>query len=434
MDGLNHSVRAGTITLLAAVFLSGCSASSTEEQQSLDALQPQPQSQTAQSAEQQQSHGELSALPFNVVKGAEAVGPRRLVDAFQAEPTDFTILGQTVPGDLLPGPSVRALLDPDSAFGALMSDISDGEITDLAQLPSELGIIQTDGTFQALPNLTDSVQELPGSNPDDLYFEPQNASVHENLVIWREGSAGARGAMPSLDTDDWRLVVWDRDSQEVRELASAFSTAGTRSAPRSPWDGAPTTDGQNVYFEAMMPDGETADQFSRSILSVPLDSPGQVEVLAQGAAPVADPSQPGVFWVSEGTTVMHSDSPLFSIEGGGWQVAYLAASEEFLVATVASESWEPGWMLVWDISAVSLEAAVSLTASWAVPVVSGKSMVWGSGSADSDATMFYWDADSELPRVLGNTPGFSLPQLSGDLVALPVLTDEGAIVWQFARL
>lgn len=369
-----------------------------------------------------------------VISADDAVAPGEL--------HQLSSTGRTATGDEgRPGPSIRAVLSGTEAFAGLMQPEPGGDFTDLSQLPTILGLVGADGAFVELPNLTQDVELLAGSNPEVLYFEPQDATSFREWVVWREGSAGQSGALPTIDADDWRVMGWNRETGVVQEYASAYLLHGDRFAPRSSNHSVPTTDGESIYFSAEMPaalvEGDdplgVTDMWTTAVLRVPLDAPGQIAVLGRGELPVADKRTRGVYWV-EGVSVVDDGQPLLELATPGWSIGALAVTEQMLVVGVVSHEDEAAWLLVWDLERERPAYAVRSTGNWVVPDAYGETVVWGNGSSNSDPEMFLWRVRDPAVTALGAVDGFSLPKFAEDLLAVPTLTAEGAIIWSLFRV
>lgn len=418
--------------LLVGVLLSTVACSGNTDQ----ITSPPEQSQSSQPVQhEKQAWGtEINVdVPFSVFVEAESdsgIDVLRVRDEDTEELTGFELLGHTVADGAMPGPSVRTVLDADTSFAALMHiDDSDEAITDLSQISSELGTVSSKGVFTPKPSLSEP-SELPGSNPDDLYFEPQNASSGDGWVLWREGSAGAKGTMPTMDALDWRIVAWDRTTDSVTELASSFLLTHDRFVPRSPWDGAPTTDGTYAYYEAYI--GAESDDYQRSVIRVPLLAPGEVEIVSDGTMPAANAESQRAYWVIDNDTVVDGDNPLFRIESDQWRLADLNASARFVVATVANGE-DPAWLLVWSVEEDKLQSVIEVTSDSVAASLSGSNIAWGNGSGSSDPTMFYLNLNDPKPRMLGQTLGYSAPCIGPNQIAIPSIDANGAIEWEFMR-
>lgn len=433
--------------LLALLLVAGVTAGCAPDQAQSSAVSPPaalPQSvEESQSAENSQSglpyeqfvSLKVDGLPFELQVLSAPTQSVGVVKAQSAKNsilgTDYEVLGWTETQGNMPGPMPRVLLEDGSAFGSLMHRVGDGDITSLEDIPSEAGIIATNGTFTPLSEFAKEMTSLPGSNPDELYFEPQHANAVGSWVVWREGSAGQANAMPNLDSDDWRMVAWNTSTEDVTELASAFLTHGDRFAPYASWDSAPTTDGTLAYFEATIPGDDGS--WVNSVLSVPLDSPGDISLVGRGMMPVASlGGEP--YWIAtldnDPGTVVKDGKPLFSVSGSGWSIRRLAGSEDLLIATVANET--SAWLIIYDIAAGEITQVVDTGSDWAEASVSGSSFVWGNNSGSGDPTMYRMEA-GESPVALWGVQGLSAPLISGDVLAVPTELDNGAIVWTFLR-
>lgn len=373
-------------------------------------------------------------LPFDLFLPAGSESEPVIQEASPSgEEMPWEDLGQTLADPPLPGPLLRVLISETEGFGSQVQELPQGELTALEQVPSAPGIINVDGSFTPLQQLADEIQELPGSNPDGLYFEPQHASANYPWVVWREGSAGEPSAMPTLDADDWRVVAWNQETGVVREVMSAFILHGERFAPHATWDIAPTTDGTSAYFEATVPDG--AGGWVNSVIAAPLDGLGEAVVVGPGMSPQAKPEGAGAYWIdatgSGFTQVVDSGAALMRIEGEGWGATRLAVSEALLVVTVSSEG--SGWLLVWDRGSGALVAAVENPSATAEVNVSGREFVWGNGSAPSDPMMYHWDEKSG-PTPIWGLQGLSAPLIFGSTLALPAEEADGYIAWRFLEL
>lgn len=436
------SAAALAVLIFAAGVAGGCSSSSVPVQSGAQSHLP------TMSSEEQPGSDAGDMLPLSIPGAPFEVEVRSLSTsdvvvanaAEQTEPSSshaLAPLGHTSLGDAgLPGPSVRTILDADSALAGLLQPMTDGEITDLAQVPTTLGTLDSHGVFVANDLLTDAVAELPGSNPDGLYFEPQDASAGEGWVLWREGSAGEKGALPTLDEDDWRVVAWDTQRGTVTEYASGFLLHGDRHAPRLSWTGAPTTDGQYVYFAAAVPTqvlGEALGEgWGEGILRIPLDSPGAVEVIGAGSAPAADPNG-GAYWVAEGRSLVRDDGPVLSVVTDGWLVSGVVATSVKFFVSVVGEEGEDAWILMGDATTLALEAAIRSTSDWVTMDAYGDTVVWGNGTANSDPAMYLWRNGDEAAQLLGSAQGMSVPRIGSTLVAVPQISSEGGVIWQFLR-
>ncbi|WP_129587578.1 hypothetical protein [Actinomyces minihominis] len=371
-----------------------------------------------------------SAGQVEIVRAVDAVAPGEL--------HKLTELGVTATGDGgLPGPSVRAVLDDEAVLGAQLRPQLGIEITDLAQVPTVLGTIATDGTFTEMPELTGELARLSGANPDDLYFEPQDATVHGDWVLWKEGSAGEHGAMPTLDFDDWRIVGWNKANGEVQEFGAAFLLHGERFAPRASWSAAPSTDGQDIYYEAKVPSqlipGSAGDQWASAILRVPLGEPGAVEVVAPGTLPFADQVSPGSYWVNDNGVLVRNGTEVMEVLTAGWQIGSVVATSE-IVTVVVVQGESPAWLLVLDAATLQLRAAIETGADWSEVSASAASVAWGNGTANSDPQMYLWQLGDVAPTRLGSTQGMSKPIIGGNLLSVPELTEFGAVVWSLQRI
>lgn len=371
-----------------------------------------------------------TGLPFDLFTRDGGVAQIPVTHAQEASVAvsgeDFEELGSTHGEGNLPAPMPRTLISETEAFGAAILGIEPGAES-LEAIDFALGTISTEGQFAALEP-AGQVQEIDGSNPEGLAFEPQHASSHAPWVVWREGSAGTKDSMPTLDFDDWRIMAWNQETGQVFEVASAFHLHGERFAPPATWDVSPSTDGTNVYFEALMPSGE---DWENTILSTPLSEPGETTLLGHGISPVAKDG--GVYWVTEGDEgryrVVEDGEPLFEIGGDDWKIGRIAASDELLATTISSE--EEAWILVWDVRSGEPAEAIETGSTWAEVSVSGAAFVWGNASAASDATMFHKDEDGV--KKLWATQGLSAPLLFEGTLAVPEETADGGITWRFLR-
>lgn len=386
-------------------------------------------------------------LPFEVGARVGAFDGARVVksSSTEVEDAEMEVIGRTqVPDSGLPGPSVRTLLRDGTAFGAQLQPSEAGNIAELSDIPSVLGIISDEGVFEENAALTEGLVELPGSNADGLYFEPQDASANGTWVVWREGSAGVAGALPTLDTDDWRIVGWDQQTGKTVELASGFLLHGDRFAPRGSWSVAPSTDDTNTYFEAVVP-SEMADNlpgtrapvvadggesWTRVVASVRNSSPGAVTLLASGTNPVA--TSDGPLWIDSPTALTGEGGPVLEIATPGWGISAISTDGDQVAATVTNERGDAAWILVWSTSEQHLVAAVDALSSWAQTSISGDSLVWGNGTYGGDGSMFMWRAESPDVASIGSAPGMSIPYVSGNRLAIPSLDNSGAVVWTFA--
>lgn len=356
---------------------------------------------------------EATALPF-----ALTVSPETIISTGQAvtaEPGEsYEVSGRTS-GIVLPS----TVLSDGSAFG-IEREAPD---SNSGNNPVTPGIFSPDGSFEALFEIAGPLRELPGSNPGHLEFRTQNSSAFGDWVVWREGSAGGPQSVPTLESDDWRLVAWNRKTASVQEVASAYLLHGERSAPYATWDVAPTTDGQFVYFEASVPQGA---QWVSSILSVPLNSPGDITQLGPGTTPFADQRDGGVFFVRD-NAVIKGDKTLFAINSDEWSIGKLTGSPDLLAVTVSNG--EAAWLLVWDLAEQTMLAAIDTGSDWAFPSVGARTVVWGNGSGNGNPTMYRWGPDVALVE-FGSLQGLSVPITNGTEVVFPV--QEGAdIVWEF---
>lgn len=437
-------VFAALVATMVVAAAAGCSPAEVAE----DA--PKPQS-TEVAPQPQQSDAQpdpvklplsIPGVPFELEVRARPDADVMVVSAAEAheQPPSHALapLGQTVPGeDGLPGPSVRAILGDDSALAGLLQPVMYGQITDLAQVPTALGTIDVAGTFTAHDSLTTALEELPKSNPEGLYFEPQDFSVNGNWVLWREGSAGEKGALPTLDTDDWRIVAWDRGAGTVAEYASGYLLHNDRQAPRLSWSGAPTTDGGSIYFAAAIPsamlnEGGDAD-WTESILRVPLGAPGDVELIGKGSVPAADPNG-GVYWVAHNQSLIHDADTMIDVVTDGWSISDVAATpDKFFIAVVGDEG-EDAWILMGNAESFAVEAALRSTSDWVALDAYGDTVVWGNGTANSDPAMYLWQSGDAAVQPLGSAQGMSVPLIGDTLVAVPQISGEGAVVWQLLRL
>lgn len=379
----------------------------------------------------------------------EASVPRVESGEGGGEPLTITPIGQTMTGEGgLPGPSIRAILNSTQALAGLLTPELGVEITDLSQVPTKLGIVGEDGVFKETASLAAGPVELEGSNPEGLYFEPQDFSVNGDWVSWREGSAGRIGALPVLDFDDWRIVGWDQSAREPQEYASGYLLHGQRQAPRISWNGAPTVDGQYIYFAAALPDAlvsgtgasSSEEQWVSSVIRVPLDSPGEVEVVGVGTAPAAAPDG-GVYWVGGGTDLIFTPADqaegervLWEVETPGWEITSLTASGKYVFAVVTGVTSQAAWILAWEVSSGQVVAALESNTDWVELSASENLVTWGNGTANSDPSMYLWRLGDKSVVSLGGTQGFSVPKVGEGLLAIPRLSDSGAILWDLARV
>ena len=395
--------------------------------------------------------GLINASPV-VLDAAAAVAPGVL--------HELSLLGHTEVDDRgLPGPAIRAVLNSDFALAGLMEPIAGVEITDLAQLPTSLGTVNTEGVFDTLDFLSDPI-ELPGSNPDALYFEPQDFSVSGQWVVWREGSAGDHGRMPTIDTDDWRLIGWDQEEEQATEYASAYLLHGDRFAPRAPEASVPSTDGEFIYFSAALPDETLSalsqpmaseespcllgavpsvsqyavDGWSTGVLRVPWAEPGAVEVIAQGVVPAADVGAVGAFWVEVSSCLVRDGEPFVRVAGEGVQISTVAVSEDLLVLGVNAEDASDAWLVIWDRDANSVAAVIRSTGDWISADVNESTLVWGNGSANSNPAMYLWELGDTAATILGSVQGMSNPKYGDGLLAVPAKTNNGALQWELYRV
>lgn len=404
---------AAAFALVAAGACSGCTPSTPayeypEQWQSSDSQSGGLRFSASQS-------GAVAVLPFQLSSTPAAL--LTTADSVAAEPgKPYRVSGQTS-GLSLPS----SVLDDGSAFGIKRAPLD----SDSEENPVVPGVFSTDGTFQALSEIAQPIQLLPGSNPGGLVFQTQNSSAFGDWVVWREGSAGGPQSVPTLENDDWRLIGWNRVTSTVKELASAYLLHGDRSAPYATWDVAPSTDGRFVYFEASVPQ---EGQWVPSILSVPLDSPGETTVLGAGTNPFADQRDGGVFYV-DGNEVLKDGNVLFSVDSDEWHIGKLTGSPDLLAATVANG--ESAWLLLWDIGAQKMLAAIETGSDWAFASVGGKTVVWGNGSGNENPTMYRWAPDAQLTS-FGAVQGLSIPITNGTEVVFPI-QNEGDITWQFTN-
>lgn len=406
------SARTAMVALIALSLSTGCTASAPRSQMSSE--NDPGESLEQQSLDFSQSGFSLTGeLPFVVSSVPEEIISAAGAQIAEAGET-YQLVGRTT---TLVLPS--AVLEDGSAFGAKPERASD------QSQRSEVvpGVISTTGEFTPLSDLAGPVRELPGSNPEHLDFQTQNSSAFGDWVVWREGSAGGPQSVPTLESDDWRLVAWNRKDSSVQELASAYLLHGDRSAPYATWDVAPSTDGTFVYFEVSVPEG---DQWVPSILSVPLDSPGKTDILGPGTNPFADQRDGGVFYV-DGNEVLKEGSALFSVDSDEWRIGKLTGSPDLLAATVSNG--ESAWLLLLDIGAKKMLAAIETGSDWAFASVGARSVVWGNGSGNGNPTMYRWDPEAGLFR-FGALEGLSIPITNGTEVVFPI--QNGAdITWQF---
>ncbi len=435
---MRRATGGGLPVLLLAVLIAGCSSSPAETGFAWDSQSGSQSNELGQQSAVTGDSGLLAehvdGLPFDLLVGPHQSDTVDLVKAKDAEVAvegvAYETLGETEMQGHMPGPMPRVVLDDGSAFGSLMHLASEGDVTSLEDIPSEAGVIAVDGTFTPLQDIAAEMSPISGSNPDGLLFEPQHASAAGEWVVWREGSAGEHNALPTLDSDDWRLVAWDRDTGVVSEIASAFLVHGDRFAPYASWDVAPSSDGTLVYFEAMMPAG---DDWENTVISVPLEGGSDISLLGRGLMPAANP-EGGVFWISldwgDTGTVVFDGEPLFSVSGEGWSVRRLAASSDLVVATVWDGS--TAWLVVYDVATGQVVRVVDTGSDWAEVSLSGRSFVWGNSAGGSDPMMYFMDAAGD-PIALWGVQGLSAPLINGEHLAVPMEGEDGAITWTFLR-
>lgn len=437
-----------TLGLLgSALFVpAACSANvSTPDQTASETAQTHPSPAVESPTLKQQT---LPALPFTVVAPAGALDGAEVIalgDELEHAQVHITGYTEVLPMGL-PGPSVRTLLTDGRAFAAKMEPLLDRPTQDLADVPSTLGLLNATGTYEELSGLTEDIRELPGSNVDALYFEPQDASSFKNWVVWREGSAGSNKGFPTLDTDDFRIVLWDRDSGEVLEVASSFLLHSSRFAPRGSWSVPPYTDGYSVYFEAVIPSeastglqgdtetisDDTGKKWAQVISKVPIAEPGNVSFLARGTSPVA--TEDGPFWIENSSTVRGLSGPEFEVVSESRSLATLTTDGQSIAATVVDSEGENAWILIWSPADQTLSAAVNARAPWAQSSLSGDTLVWGNGTSGGEGDMHAWHRGWAGPKKLGRAPGMSIPHVKGSAVAIPSLTDSGAVIWAMGSL
>lgn len=409
------------LALMCALVLTGCTAAVPEEPvvnppQSLEPAPPSGDSQS-QSGGKQSGAEQAANLPFGLTVPVQSVMDVRDARVAVAG-EDFELLG-TAPV----GPFPSSVLPGGNGFGSLRVD---GGAANIESLRFEVGEIRPDEPFAPLVDIAQPLRELPGSNPAGLSFEPQNSSVFGDWVVWREASAGGPQTAPTLDSDDWRVIAWNRKSGEVTEMASAFLLHGNRAAPYATWDVAPSTDGKFVYFEATVPTSE--GEWVPSVISIPLAEPGNVAVVAQGTSPYANSRDGGVFW-ADGLTVRQDGRELFALSGEGWWISALRASQDLLVVSATSDAG--AWLLVWDLETSSMVAAINTDSDLAFPSVSGRSVVWGNGSGNGDPSMYRWEVGEPI-QWFGQLQGLSLPVSSDNTVVFPEVAGE-TIEWKFAQ-
>ena len=388
----------------------------------------------------------IVGVPFELMLPSGSADDIEVIGAFEPQEADLELLGKTqVPSSGMPGPSVRALLEDGNAFAGVLEPPLSGGASSLADIPTTLGLVDPSGVFEPDEHLRDSIIELEGSNPDQLYFEPQDATSNGEWVVWREGSAGLADGMPTLDTDDWRIIGWNRASGTVLEIASGFLMHGDRFAPRGSWSAAPSTDGVDVYFEAMVPVNEVqgdmqatstftdeeGDNWVRVVATVPLASPGQVEVIGEGSMPVA--TETGPHWIQGNYDVVGRDGLLLSSPTPGWSVSRLATQGSTLVVVMTSMEEQTSWLLVWDLGEGRLTTAVDAMGLGSTVSIYDGSLAWGSGTETGEGGMYLWRQGESLPVLLGYAPGFAIPYVGGDVAAFPKVTQEGQIAWLFYR-
>lgn len=428
---MKRAVFTTTVVGLALVSASACSQLPVKEVAEPAGSQSQPQSrlEAPPPSDLRKLETNLPFELFTVEGGKLDVAVWEVEASPQAEEgVDYAVLGASAPSGALPGPMPRTLVSANEAFGVAI-DSFDAETAFLEDITFSVGLIDTDGEYSPLPEVSESLEGLAGSNPEGLTFEPQHASANYPWVVWREGSAGETNAMPTLDSDDWRVITWNQETGEVLELMSAYDLHGDRFAPWATWDIAPTTDGETVYFEATTP---SEQGWENSVIATPLDKPGEVEILATGISPVAKPAGGGAYWVEPKEQlilrVTDNSEPLFEVGGEGWQIGRIAASEELLVATVTSE--DSAWLLVWDLGADRPLGAVDTGSTWAEASVWGRTFVWGNGAVASNPMMSHWDEDEGV-KTLWEMQGLSVPLIYDRTLVVPAEDAEGAVVWRF---
>lgn len=451
--------------LLGALALAGCtSIEDGGSDSSVQSARPSPPSTVA--APQSSDVWNLDGVPFDLRARSDPWVSTTILHAGDAIPWDvsvtanseqngekdqptITLTGETEVGEGgLPGPSLRVILNPTQALAGVITPQMGVEITDLSQVPTNLGFVNPEGTFQSVEALNSGPTELNGSNPEHLYFEPQDFSARDDWVAWREGSAGKSGKLPELDFDDWRIIGWNQSSGTPQEYASGYLLHGQRQAPRSSWNGAPTVDGQYIYFAAMLPQAlaagaeatGTEPSWVTSVIRVPLDAPGAVDLVGPGEAPAANPKG-GVYWVRDGMAMVSSSQDLgveetveWEVETPGWRVSTLAAEGNYVLASLTGPDSQNAWILVWDVTTRQIVAAIESSAGWVELSAGGGLVAWGNGTSNSDPSMYLWRTGTGTITNLGSTQGFSIPKVLESSLAVPRLTESGAIVWQLARV
>lgn len=394
---------------------------------------------------------DVNGLPFQIAAASPATEKMRLLLAKDAvDPGQILTLkktGKTVmPPDSMAGPSLRAIMSPDQIFaGQIMPKMDGRDFTDLSQIPTVLGVVDQSGEFVADYRLTEEISSLDGSNPEGLYFEPQDASVNGDWVVWREGSAGQQGAFPTMEFDDWRVVAWNRKTDSVKEYASAFKIHQNRHAPRAPWSGPPTTDGTFIYFNAAVPaqlldskrpEGQETQNWDVALLKTPLAKPGDVEVVAKSVASAAAPTG-GVYWVENGAQVIYEGNPIFAIPTEGWVISSLAAGGSYLFAAVVpdtSDESTAGWIIAWNNDTGVVETGLESAAQWIEMSASSTAVAWGNGTASSNPEMFIWKRGDDAITAVGAAEGMSKPLVGTTTAAIPEITSDGAVLWDIYTL
>ena len=446
-----HSASCGLAIVLvgAATALSGCTSSYTRPEAPLTAsIESQVQS-SAESAGPEWAVVQLGGLPFELGARVGAFDGAQVVEPTSIEigAVELDVIGRTqAPSSGMPGPSVRTLLSDGTAFGAQLQPPELDTVEELSDIPSVLGIINGEGVFEEDPTLTEDMAELAGSNEDGLYFEPQDASSNGTWVVWREGSAGMADALPTLNTDDWRVVGWDRETGRTTELASGFLLHGDRFAPRGSWSIAPSTDGSTTYFEAVVPSSmadslpgtpapitsDGGNVWTQVIARVANTNPGEVTLVANGTSPVVTGTGP--LWIDNQRTLVGEAAPDLEVSTPGWGIGAISTDGDQVAVTATNENGEGAWILVWSMREQRLVAAVNALSAWAQTSISGDVLVWGNGTYGGDGSMFMWDAEGLGISNIGDAPGISIPYVNGRILAIPSLDDSGAVIWSFAKV